>query len=179
VSVTGSAVVCACARGCLTSSITGLCYSCSLSFPFSLVFLHPSWPAILLTRMHSTAQPCFLLPKTRWKNRYAQVHLARTSSFVCTGSLFLPLSCIIIRLHMNAPDAFTQLKHANELCQLLKAFEREKESKDERARLVESLESTKTKLQMFLDLKETWDQVRSIYGEQDVVIHTCRKACMH
>jgi hypothetical protein len=32
---------------------------------------------------------------------------------------------------------------------------------------------------MFLDLKETWDQVRSIYGEQDVVIHTCRKACMH
>jgi hypothetical protein len=101
------------------------------------------------------------------------VHLARTSSFVCTGALFLPLSCIIIRLHMNAPDAFTQLKDANEWRQLLKAAERERESKEDRARLVESLELTKKKLQMYLEVKDNWAQVRSIYGEQDVVIHIC------
>jgi hypothetical protein len=74
---------------------------------------------------------------------------------------------------MNAPDAFTQLKDANEWRQLLKAAERERESKEDRARLVESLELTKKKLQMYLEVKDNWAQVRSIYGEQDVVIHIC------
>ena len=74
---------------------------------------------------------------------------------------------------MNAPDTYTQLKDANEWRQLLKAAERERESKEDRARLVESLELTKKKLQMYLEVKDNWAQVRSIYGEQDVVIHIC------
>ena len=77
---------------------------------------------------------------------------------------------------MNAPDTYTQLKDANEWRQLLKAAERERESKEDRTRLVESLELTKKKLQMYLEVKDNWAQVRSIYEEQDVSIHICWQA---
>jgi hypothetical protein len=85
--------------------------------------------------------------------------LARVHSFSLSSSPRMDL-----RFHMNMPDGCRQLNFAHKWSQLLKAAERERESKEEYARLLESFEAAKSKLQMYQDVKENWAQVRSVYA---------------